>query len=104
MELAVVEPEVGVAREVGTVPALLKVVIEAEVLVTPRVDVEVEEDVEDPEVDEETSAVEVDVEDEAASTRQKDHQHQLRRHPLQVNLDRCSHVNFPLFRTKSLPS
>lgn len=81
MELAVGEPEAGEAAEVVTAPALLKVATEAAVLVIRRVDVEVEVVVEDPEADEAASVAEVDVEDEAASTRQKDLQHQLRRHP-----------------------
>jgi hypothetical protein len=93
-ELAVVEPETGEALEVVVPLTPLKVVTEVAVLVTQRVDVEAE------------AVVEV----EAASTRQKDHQHQLRQHPLQAIpehpllefISRCSVPKVYLPRTSSL--
>jgi hypothetical protein len=103
MALTVVEPETGEALEVEIALALLKVATEVEVLVIRRVVVGAEEVVEDPEVDEEASVVEVGVEDEAASTRQKDHQHQLRQRPLRAipelaileSLSAVSHQSLP---------
>ena len=109
-ELAGVEPETGEVPEVVVPLTPLKVVIEVAVLVTQREDVEAEVVVEDPEAHVVVSVVEAAVEVEAASTRQKDHQHQLRQHPLQAipehplleSISRCFVPKVYLPRTSSL--